>query len=251
MPDHVHLGDDNSEPDGGRWRFARALACAARGLGRGVWDRIEEPTPIYPGTFRRFLRYLPLNPARPWSGGRPPLVDDPFEWPWTTYHDLLGATVDPWPDPGDLARRLGIYPSRLFEFLHRSVLNEGRLAPSAHLLPTAEPHHVDPVRGIEEIRLAVAAALRCDPALTHQRGRPRDLLIAAAQVQGWTRISQLARAIGIDQSAIRRRFADLPTQDPHAIAGLDAVLLCLGDERLTRHLAPGWVDAIRRRSRRP
>jgi hypothetical protein len=227
MPDHAHVGTPADDEDEARRRLARCLARVAHGKGRGIWDEIPPAEHADEGNtrnFRRFVRYIALNPCRD------DLCADPLDWPFSTYRDAMGATVDPWIDARQLARWLRYDPGEFHQDFHRYVSSDHKVAFGGTPLPRpARPCH-EPTRSLHEIQRAAAAAVRCPPGAIRTRSPARTLFVALARQQGWRDTNAIAAACGISPRAVRLQLVEHEALDTREAA------LCLGDARLTRWL---------------
>jgi len=230
MPDHVHLTDETEAPDRARKDLARVLSRATYGMGRRLWLPVPAPEVIREDRLRTVLRYVLLNPCR--KG----LTDDPVQWIWSTYRDVLGAVARPWVDPGRLARRLGEREAGFELRFHRYVTADGRVSEEARQGFRPATSATIPSRSLEEIALAAGASLRCSPDEIRRRGSARQAFLALARAQGWKDSEVLAEACGVTPRAIRR--CGVPVE-----AGvLRAGLVCLGSKRWTRTFEGGWKN---------
>ncbi len=219
MPNHLHLVIEATDPAAARRKLARCLAGCARRSGVGhMWQPVPEPVPIRDvKQLERQIRYVHLNPCR--AG----LVDDPLCWPWSTHRGAVGAELDPWVSPADLARYLGRREADVPRWLHDYVSCD----PSVNVTGTPFPEAARPC-GVPAVSLAdvLAAAEAAVP-----NGAPRRRLLFAllARHQGWRDAQLMAQAAGITPSQLRR----LVRRSDPALIRLGA--LYLGDPRL-RHV---------------
>jgi REP element-mobilizing transposase RayT len=186
-----------------------------------LWQRQSEPK-LIPDRhhLRRNVRYVALNPCRK------NLCKDPLEWPWSTYRDLFGSTVNQWVSSGRLAHTLGENKNTFESQFHNYVSSDPSVAITGTALSKASsPKNFSEV-GIIEILNATSAALRMPPGRVRRPGIARDLFIHLACQQGWKKPASLAEICGITPRAINtiisRRSPD----------GIRAAALCLGDRRL-------------------
>jgi len=234
MPDHLHLITPGT-PVASQKEIERILGAAAARIAR---DRAPEADagaawqPITPGTSLKGLhrirsgRYLPLNPCR---GG---LADDPLAWRWSTHRDVLGGVADPWVTADRLAEALEQPIEGYAASFHRYVSRDYSVDPAGTPLPRPAP-----VMGREpmaQLVVAVAEAMRIEPADLPRHPRARRMLAVLASRQGRLRDSELAQACGVSDRAVRRIFAR-PRIRTSALA---AAILCLGDERLSLPVDP-------------
>jgi hypothetical protein len=187
----------------------------------GLWQRQSEPR-VIPDRhhLRRNVRYLALNPCRK------SLCKDPLEWPWSTYRDLFGSTVDQWARPDRLARILGEKENGFANRFHDYVSSD----PSVAVTGTPAPKPSIPKSlaedGIIEILNAASAALRTPASFVGEPGHLRDLFVHLACEQGWRKPILLAKICGVTPRSIQRIIS---TKSPQ---GMQAAMLCLGDRRL-------------------
>ena len=230
MPNHVHVVLDPDDPDTAALRLARVLSAFSKVFKLGeLWSSVPAPQPIADvDKLRRQLRYLALNPCRPWGRGEDPLVTDPLQWPWSTHRDVMGAIAPPWVSAERLAAALG--NRRQVEYFrnehHRYVSGD----PSVSVRGTEPPRPAPPRRTalvpLAEVASAALAATRAPESALRNRGRTRDLFLCMARHQAWTDIEQLASACGCSRWTVYRAW---DREDPPLLA---AGLLCLGDPRL-------------------
>lgn len=223
MLDHVHVVDEREDEDEARRKLARVLSRATYGRGERLWLPVPQPDVVREAKLRRVVRYVMLNPCR--KG----LTDDPAEWVWSTYRDVMGAAAEPWVDARRLARRLGEREVGFEERFRRYVTTDGRVGEAARkpyvaALPVEAPTH-----GLEEIAIAVAASLRCSPEEIRRKGLARQASLELARSQGWSGGQALADACGVTTRAIRKGAAGV--DDDVSRAGL----VCLGSRRWRRN----------------
>jgi len=207
MPDHLHLVVAGT---GALERLRRVLAgCAAQ---HGVrFDIGPEDLANTREIAGRMIRYGIFNPVR--AG----LVDDPWAWPWSTLRDLGGAAHPVWTAAPSVGAAIGLRS--------RSVL--------AMLTSTADFRAASPQRtaiaaaSLEALQAAVGAALRVTAREVASLPAGRRLVVQASEAFAAPGTDRLASALGCSERTIQRDRA--PRH-----AALDAVLLCLGDERLRR-----------------
>lgn len=207
MPDHVHA---LARP-GAEEAFRRMLIGFT--VRFGVRFDVLPPEPANsPAIAMRQARYILFNGVR---GGH---VNDPFELPWSTLRDLVGATWPIWTPAPMLARVLRIPPSRLVP----ALLN---LADYRIEIPRREPVTV---ASLDALRAAAASTLRIPYRDTLTHTESRRLIIQAHYEIATPTATHLARELGCSTRTVHRSRA------PRSPA-LDAFLLCLGDPRLRRH----------------
>jgi hypothetical protein len=206
MPDHVHV----VARAGQRPRLTPVLGALVKRFGR----RFEAGDPQVantPAIAARMVRYAFLNPVR---GG---LVDDPWEWRWSTLRDLGGATYPTWTDRAALARLLHLHPSALLRQLTETA--DHRPPPLASRSPD--------LASTMGVREAVAAALRLPTECVLGSDLGRRLTVQACIAIGDPKVRVLAAKLGVCERTIRRN------RSPRHPA-LDCVLQCLADPRLSK-----------------
>jgi hypothetical protein len=220
MPDGVHLVVETDDPEAARHELRVVLRGFTRRYRKGprLFEPVPEPRRV-PNRLhqQRTSRYVPLNPCR---DGR---ARDPLEWLWSSYRDVMGATVDPWVTAERLARAHS-RPRRGFEqWLHRYVSSDPDVAVEGTPIPLPAPPTAIARFPLERIQLASAAATRVLASTVPQRRQPRRLFIALARDQGWPN-AVIAKASGMSIQNVRR--VSVPKQ------ALAAARLCLNDDRL-------------------
>lgn len=136
------------------------------------------------------------------------MVSDPLAWPWSTYRDVVGLSLAPLlPRAADVNR------------LHRYVSADPSTCVEGTLLPAGP---VDTSRWA--LQAAVSELLRVPLAALGQRGPARTLWLQCALALHEGSRTQLALALGVDRSTLRR----LPPLSPTT---LDRVLRVAGDPR--------------------
>lgn len=223
MPDHVHLlADGAHDPD----TLRRILQHHSRRFG-ARWDLLD-PQPVHTRRILgRTVRYIVLNAPRD------RLVADPFEWPWSTLRDLVGAVVDPWTPIGRLVAATRTRPDALVREL---------VEPDCALPTAASGPMVIPVEAIAE---AVAAACRTTPAHITRPGATRRMFVALGTELSGCRIKDLAAACGITVGAVYKLRG---TVAPAAVA---AARRCLVDARLRQWHAPATRRSVAGSSTKP
>lgn len=207
MPDHLHM----VTPPGERPRLIRVLAANPFGVAFDVLD----PQPV--STLRialRTVRYGFLNPVRD------NLVTDAWTWRWSTMRDLIGAAYPIWTPAAAIASALRLPIGDLA----RDVSTEGDHRPPVPLGATVV------AATIEGIRSAVAAALRMPESAVLDTSLGRRLVVQASSVISVPDAIHLAKALGCSRRTIHR---DRARRHP----ALDAVMMCLADERLRQSIA--------------
>jgi hypothetical protein len=244
MPDHVHI----VAPDRGKEGvlvLGKVLGASARAAGkpqgRGVvWDEVPpaQPLPSVDKVMRN-VRYVWLNPCRPWSGtGRSVrLLDDPLVWPWSTLRDSIGAIIDPWVPQERLAEAFGWeIATGLAERIHRYATRDDHVAQGARQLPQAPAPTEVPACGLEDVVEAALATTRSSREALCKRSAARRVAVGLAYRQGWSMPTRLAKICGVHAGTIHRIARRARP------AELDAAALCL-DPRLRMD-----ADAILRKA---
>lgn len=191
-----------------------------------LWQPIKEVETIPDRLhLRRIVRYIALNPCR----GK--LCSDPLEWIWSTYRDVMGASVNPWVDDLRLSKALGETARGFRVRFHAYVSGD----PSVSINGTQFPHAALPKKmaeeGIREILLSCAAALRVSPEeVKIKNSELRKYFIHLAYRQGWKHPKYLSQICHISPQAIhfhlkKKAWKEIST-------GISAAALCLGDRRL-------------------
>jgi len=225
MPNHFHLllpFESTSSETRDRAVLTGLMGSLSSNLKmRKLWQPQSEPTSI-PDRYhlRRNLRYVALNPCRK------SLCKDPLEWPWSTYRDLFGSTVDQWVRPDRLARILGEKENGFENRFHNYVSSDPSVSITGTPAPKASRPKIFAEDGIIEILNATSAALRMPASCVRKPGHLRDLFIHLACEQGWRKPTVLAKICKVTPRSIQRIIS---TKSPH---GKQAAMLCLGDRRL-------------------
>jgi len=221
MPEHLHLLLLALDATLERRRLSRAVARATAGRGRGVWEPVERAAVVPDALHRkRSVRYILLNPCR--RG----LARDPAEWTWSTYRDVVGATVDPWVTPQALAPLMGWPTWGWLERFHEYVSSDPSVAVAGTPPPLPARACVLPEQRLDDLIAATASAMRVPPRAIRRRGSARNVFVGLAWRQGWRRSDVIALHCGVSPSTVRRIAARGP------VDGVEAAALCLGDDRL-------------------
>jgi hypothetical protein len=224
MPDHIHLLTAASDPDAARLRLARVTSGIRRSHTPAAnvrWDRASAEV-VAPGRQKlaRQCRYIHLNPCR--AG----LTDDPLRWLWSTHRDVMAAVCDPWTEARRLASCLDRSARHFRTWFHAYVSGDPTVHVAGTPPPSASPHTTVPIFPLGDIMRAAAAVHRLTPCHVARRGMARRTFVTLARCQGWRDRGVLAEACEVTRSAIDWHFA-------HPLhRGLEAAVLCLGDERL-------------------
>ncbi len=227
MPDHFHVLAPPS---------ARSDIALARAVGRfaavfevgSAFRPLEAPSLVAPQKLATVVRYVALNPCRP-TRRHGPLCADPLEWAWSTYRDVIGAIIDPWVDARRLANVLDDRRPDFVARLHGYVTRDSAVDVAG--TPQAAAESTGPIARVPLARVidAVAAATRRDPESACRACNARRLFVHTAHRYGWRDRTELATALECSTRTISRC-----THDPVDETALQAVALCLGDERLRR-----------------
>jgi len=220
MLEHVHLFSVVASEARAAASFDHALRAFSQPIGPGLWLPWDGPERIRGRKhFERMIRYIALNPCR--NG----LARDPLSWRWSTYRDLIGATVDPWVTP-DRVRPLIRARYRDLVRFHEYVSSDPSVDVDGTPFPEGAPRLVVPARSIGDIQRAAASSLRSHPDDVRRRGATRNLFLGLARHQGWNRNRVLADACEITRRSARRIRVEPGSPEVLAAA------LCLGDPRL-------------------
>ncbi len=222
MPNHLHLilPLDTEKKDLPKLTGLLGAISKKQGIS-GLWQAIP-PASLIPDKYhlRRQLRYVALNPCRK------KLCSDPLEWYWSTYREIMGATVQSGVKPFRLAKALGESETGFKVRFHDYVSAD----PSVNVEGTPFPQSAIPKiwaeKSIGEILAASAAALRVRTSEVNEKGLLRPLFIHLASLHGWHRPSLLAQICGITP---RNTQYILNRSQPKSIVAAE---LCLGDRRL-------------------
>lgn len=220
MPNHLHL----ILPGGDKPKIRNVLEgvlgsiCKNYHLSK-VWQTIPEPS-IIPDLkhLRRNVRYVALNPCRQ------KLCSDPLEWLWSSYRDVMGATVNK--RDQSLAKIFGELGVGFASRFHAYVSADPTVQVEGTPFPQKAPPKARPTESIGEILFASAAAFRAHPSAVLKAGRVRSIFIHLAHRQGWYRPKVLAEICNISPRAVLYIVKRKPP------SGMDAAVLCLGDRRL-------------------
>ena len=208
MPDHVHL----VAMPAGVERVRRVFAAFT--VRFGVRFDVLEPQPANsPEIAGRMMRYGFFNPLRD------RLVEDPWAWPWSTLRDLGGAVYPVWTRLSSVTMTLGLSA----EVALRTLTTIGGRA-----APVPRPQRVE-VASLDVVRSAVASALRIQDVAVRTSAAARRLFVQACRAIGDPPARKLAEVLGCGERSLRRYRSPVHP-------GLEAVMLCLGDERLRRVL---------------
>lgn len=201
MPNHLHL----VAPADNEAKLSRVLRATSRqrqeGKGR-LWDPVPRASPLPSrDKLRRSVRYLWLNPCRPWSGRR--LAEDPMAWTWSTLRDVTGCVVFPWTRAADVSRAFG-WPHDA-ERLYTYAMSADGVAPQR--MPVAPSASLLPDRPVDDIFEATLAATRAPAPALKRRGVTRHIAIGLAYRQGWAFPSRLAPKLALGRPNSVTRIA--------------------------------------------
>lgn len=221
MPNHLHVILPKSA------RFIHPISGLLSGISRReklkkLWQPIPEPSHISDlFHLRRQVRYVALNPCRK------KLCADPLEWHWSTYREVMGATLEQ-RNATQLAQILGESNKNFKVRFHAYVSGD----PSVSVGGTPFPHLAVPkawaTESIGAILDSASSALRLQPREIQNNSALRALFVHSAYRHGWKQPQLLAQMCGISPRAIR-----LILKRPTPL-GIEAVDLCLGDIRLRK-----------------
>jgi REP element-mobilizing transposase RayT len=221
MPNHLHLIlPDRKESD--IYKLRGLLGPVSKRLGvQKLWQPIPIPSEI-PDVIhlRRHVRYVALNPCR--AG----LSKDPLEWYWSTYREIMGASVERRDSESRLAEILGERLSKFQVRFHAYVSGD----PSVQVAGTPISHAAIPsvyaTYSIGEILDATGAAHLTHASDVKKRGVVRNFFIHFASRHGWRQPALLSQLCSISPSAVRLILKQT------APTGMEAADRCLGDPRL-------------------
>lgn len=207
MTDHFHL----MALPGRVERVRRVLGGLTRAFGIRMEVEAAERAST-PKILGRQVRYGFYNPVR--AG----LVDNPWQWPWSTLRDLGGACYPIWTPLASVAAALRLSPESALRGLSHLGAHQPQV-PRAVPLEVASSH---------DLLHAVGGVLRLPiDDLPRQRVGRRLIVQAAASVQQPLRGSHLAGVLQISDRAVRRLRAPIHP-------GLGAALVCLSNSTLRR-----------------
>lgn len=223
MPNHLHLILPKTNRP---LHYFHKMSGLLSGISRRkkmqkLWQSMPDPTEI-PDIFhlRRQVRYVALNPCRK------TLCADPLEWYWSTYRELMGATLDGPDRAGELAQLFGEAKKNFRVRFHSYVSGDPSVAVAGTPLPISATQKIWAKESIGEILAAAAGALRVLPSDVQRRTPLRPLFIHLARRHGWRQPKLLAQICRMSPRAVHH----ILNQTPHV--GLAAADLCLGDRRL-------------------
>ena len=187
----------------------------------GLWQSIPPPS-LIPDRhhLRRQIRYVALNPCRK------NLCSDPLEWYWSTYRQIMGATVNQQMKVSRLARVLGETERGFGVRFHTYVSADPSVSVTGTRPPQPAVSKLWPEESIGEILAASAAALQISTSEIQKRGPLRALFIHLACQQGWRQPPLLSQICKITPRAVHSILSHKPPK------GIEAAALCLGDQRL-------------------
>ncbi len=235
MPNHVHLILPATERSGAiRSRVEGFIGIISRKMRiEHLWQPLPDPSCIPDRQhLRRTVRYIALNPCRK------KLCRDPIEWYWSTYREIMGATVESTVSQSALARELGETQTDFLPRFHRYVSSDPAVHVSGSPLPTAVGQIKWAAYPIFSVLVAAASALRVPISDVKQRRPLRSLFVHLAAQQGWRQPTLLAEICGIGPGGIRKIL-----RQPKPL-GVGAAALCLGDPRLLSRPSPAEVAEL-------
>jgi putative transposase len=193
MPDHVHAVVEGGQDVGRLRQGMRAYAQwrnARRGERGPVWRHRDRASVVRAGEHaRRTLRYLYLNPCRA------ELVDDPLAWAFSSYRDALGLALP-------ALRRAARDPERL----HAWVSADPSVNVEGTALPEGLGESVSP--SLAAVLAAVSSLTRTPLARMSAAGPARRLFVRAARELTRARSTEVARALGVGATAVRRSWGE-------------------------------------------
>ncbi len=238
MPDHLHLVAPDRGAAGAR-QLGRILRRVTRPLGRDAarwWAPVPEPEALRSrDKLMRTVRYVWLNPCRPWRhvGRTFRLVDDPLKWLWSTLRDTLGFTVTPWVSSDALTRAFGWRrDDRRPHLVHAYATNDDHVAESARHFP-GDVVASATTQALQDILDAVLAATRAPVAALRRKSTARRIAVGLAYRYGWDRPTLLGEHLGLHPNSVSRIAQRMRQSMP--TAQLDVAAKCL-DPRLRRVL---------------
>jgi hypothetical protein len=223
MYDHFHLLlPDVNSTDCMRSKLTGLFGIMIKCQGIShLWQHLPEPR-IVPNVnyLDRTVRYIALNPCR--DG----ICEDPLIWMWSTYRDVIGATVETQNSAVRLANALGDSRGNFVARLHFRVTSDL----SVKLIGTPLPKRAIPQGWTEysimSVLAAAAASLRVLPTEVTEQKPLRRLFLHLAKRYAWNQTSLLARICQINPRTVREIWSQNPPP------GIEAAELCLGDVRL-------------------
>ena len=190
-----------------------------------LWQPIPPPSSIPDRHhLKRQIRYVALNPCRA------RLCKDPLEWYWSTYRDVMGASISPWVQSSQIAQ---VFQESQKDFrvrFHSYVSGDPSVAIEGTPAPQPAKPKVLPEESIIAILEAAAAALRLPHAEVRRKTSLRPLFVHLARHQGWKQTQVLSKICNVTPRAIQLLLKQDPPRE------LAAGALCLGDPRLRRKL---------------
>lgn len=225
MPDHIHLvlPPMNEGVAQSSFRKFTGISGHLSKTGRFEWQPIPDPTRIADlKHLLRTLRYVALNPCRP-----PAIVGDPLEWRWSTYRELFGGSVAPWPGVGpawelSLKTRLGV---RIHDYVSTDpdVDLRGTLPPRPPAVRRTN-YAVYDVRSIAEASLVVTEK----PWSALERStEARRYFVWLGRSVGWKNPGPFAEWCGMSKRAVHLHWS----KEPPSRAEMNAGLVVLGEPR--------------------
>ncbi len=233
MPNHLHLILPAKTESKTRRRFAGIMGPVSKSCEvSGLWQPMPPPAQIPDRLhLRRQIRYVALNPCRS------DLCSDPLEWIWSTYRDVMGATVNPWVNAETIVEVLNERQKGFAVRFHAYVSGDPSVAIEGTKPPVAATSKPWPFESIGEILYAAAATLQVPPSQVQNRSALRDLFVQLAFRQGWRQVPALAQTCRTTTRAIHYIL-----EKPPNASALSAAALCLGDERLRKEFRSMKVD---------
>ena len=186
-----------------------------------LWQPIPPPS-LIPDRMhlRRHIRYVALNPCR--KG----LCADPLSWYWSTYREVMGASIARANAGSSLARILGELEKNFQVRFHAYVSGDPSVKVTGTVFPVSARPKLWAEESIGEILAASAGALRVFPSDVQKQGPLRSLFIHLAYRHGWRQPRLLSEICGVGLRAVHHTLNQTPP------SGLAVADLCLGDRRL-------------------
>lgn len=216
MPDHLHALLGHAAQVEALHRAMRAFARwrnAERGERGPVFRHGALPDEVPTGQhLDRTRRYIHLNPCR--AG----LVKDPLAWPFSTHRDAVGLALPP-----------VIQPVADPERFHAYVSSDPKVAVQGTPLPRRAALDDRARLTLAQVRAAVSALTREPASALARRGPARSLLIDAAAHLLPLGTDELATALDVDPTTVRRHAERLG--DKSADARITLVATVASDPR--------------------
>lgn len=227
MPNHLHLILPNKRNSHSR------VAHTLGGLLGSLTKRMEKQAlwlPIPPPSvipdkmhLKRQIRYLALNPCRK------NLSSDPLVWYWSTYREIVGASVESQNRAEKVSELINESRRNFLVRFHAYVSGDPSVDVEGTPLPKRAESRGISFHSLGEILEASAAALRVLPDDIQKNSPLRSLFIHMAYRYEWRRPTLLGQICGLSRGGVHRVLTLTPP------IGIEAAELCLGDFRLIHH----------------